>query len=179
MLKSVQFKIAQIKYKDDSIGRNIRIETEIFGDFKQINKRIKPGTTAIINKEIGKIKTDKKSFQTKLSIAVIEKDILFNDIGNITKTLKINTSSNKSQQFSINVPVKETRSIFGKIWGDRKANFETILEAEVSDLVKYTPDSGDGWLVMELINSGKKRHCRRILKLSQDILKIRESILLF
>ena len=173
MLKSVQFKIAQIKYKDDSIGRNIRIETEILGEITQTNKRIKPGTTAIINKEIGKIKTDKKSFQTKLSITVIEKDLLFNDIGNITKTFKINASSNKSQQFTTNVPVKETRSIFGKIWGDRKANFEIVLEVRVSDFIKYVPDLDDfqGFLKIKLEKSGLEESLPAYLKIKPEYVK--------
>jgi len=53
MLNSIQLKLSKIKYGGDSIGRDIRVEIEVLGKFLRVDKRIKAGTTAKINREIG------------------------------------------------------------------------------------------------------------------------------
>lgn len=62
--------------------------------------------------------------------------------------IKINTSIIKSQQFIYKVQIKETRSILGKIWGNRIANFEIVLEATILDVILYVSleQSKNGWI---------------------------------
>jgi len=168
MLKSVQLKISKIRYKGRSVGRNIRIETEILGDFSRIDKRIKPGTIVKINQEIGKFKTDQKSFRTRISVTITEKDLLFNDVGSVSKNVKINSAVTKPQQFTLKIPVRETRSIFGIFWGTRTAVFDVVLEAKVLDVIGYIPDEGDGWLKVELKNSGKEKSLPAHLKVKVE-----------
>ncbi|TSC92605.1 MAG: hypothetical protein CEN91_399 [Candidatus Berkelbacteria bacterium Licking1014_85] len=146
MLKSIQLKLSKIKYGGDSIGRDIRVEIEVLGKFLRVDKRIKAGTTAKINREIGRFETDRGLFQAGVFITVIEKDLLFNDVGKASGSVKINTTLAKPQQFVFEVQVREARSILGKFWGKKIANFEIILEAIVGDIERYIPDIEDGWL---------------------------------
>lgn len=81
MIKTVQLKLSKIKYGRDSIGRDIRLELEVLGKFLRIDKRIKAGTTVEINREVGRFETDRGLFQTEILITVIERDLLFNDVG--------------------------------------------------------------------------------------------------
>lgn len=150
MLKSIQLNILKIKYSGDSIGDDIRVEVEILGKFLRVDKRTKIGTTVEINREVGRFETDQKLFQSEVLITVIEKDLLFNDVGKISGGIEINTTIAESQKFSYKIEIKETRSVFGKIWGKKTAVFEIILEAKVSDAIICVPKTKDGWLKVEL-----------------------------
>ena len=150
MLKSIQLKLLKVKYSGDSVGRDIHVEIEVLGKFLRVDKRIEPSTTTEINREVGRFETDRGLFQAEVFITVIEKDFLFNDIGNTKNNIKISTVATKPQQFVFEVQVRESRSIFGKFWGKASAVFEITLEAETSEAIRYTPDEGDGWLKVKL-----------------------------
>src|SRR3989344_5315570 len=152
MIKSIELKLLKIKYNGDSIGDDIRVEIEISGQFLRVDKIIKTGATAEINKEISKFETDQKLFKTNARITVIEKDVLFNDVGSIDGNIEIDTSNTKPQRFIYKIQIKETRSILGKFWGKKIANFEIILEAGITDAMRYIPDEKDGWLIIRLEN---------------------------
>ena len=94
MLKSINLKFAKIKYSGDSIGRDIRVEIETLGKFLRIDKRIKAGETAEINREVGRFETDRGLFQADVLITVIERDLLFNDFGNMNGSVKLNSGAN-------------------------------------------------------------------------------------
>lgn len=155
MTKSIQLKLSKIKYSGDSIGDDIRVEIEILGQFSRVDKIIKAGTTAVIDKEIGKFETDQKIFKTDVKISVIEKDVLFNDVGSVDGNIEIDTSNTKPQRFIYKVQIKETRSILGKIWGKKAADFEITLEVNVTDAVRYIPNEndGNGWLRVKLVDN--------------------------
>jgi len=146
MLKKVELGLSQIKYKGKSIGDDIRIEVEILDKFIRIDKNIKAGTTVKLDKEIGSITTDQKSTTTNVKITIIEKDILFNNVGNIEKFIKVDVNSPKPQEFVYEIELKETHSIFGKLWGKSVAIFEVTIEARILDVIKYIPDENNGWL---------------------------------
>ncbi len=164
MLKSIQIKLNKVKYIGDSIGDDVRIEVEILGKFLQIDKEIKVGKTTTINQVIGDFETDQEIFRTGVLITIIEKDLLFNDVGSIGGSLKINTIIIEPQQFVFQAQVKETRSVLGKIWGKRNAYFEITLEVEVLNAIKYVPNEGDGWLKVILQNNGKTEALPAYLK---------------
>jgi len=147
VLKSIHLKLLKIKYGDDSVGRNIRVEVKVLDKFLRIDKRIKSGAMSEINYEVGRIETDQELFQAEVFITVIEKDFLFNDIGRIRDNIKINTAVTQPQQFVFEVQVKESRSIFGKFWGSKTAVFEVELEVEVNEIERYIPSTKDGWFV--------------------------------
>lgn len=146
MLKSVQLKLFKIKYSGGSIGDDIRVEVGVLGKFLRVDKRIKVGATAIINQEIGRFETDRGLFSADVFISIIDKDIFFNDVGNTKGSIKVNIATAKSQQFVFEIQIRETRSVLGKFWGKKTANFEITLKAEILDVIKYVPDEGDGWL---------------------------------
>jgi len=152
MFSSIQLKLSKIKYSSASIGRDMRVEIEVLGKFLRVDKRIKTGTTAEINREIGRFETNRRLFQAEVFITVIEEDSLFNDVGRTNGSVKINTTLAKPQQFVFKVQVREARSILGKFWGKAAAVFEITLEAEVSDAIKYVPDEDEmqGWLKVRL-----------------------------
>ncbi len=154
MLKSIRLKLLKIKYSGNSIGQDVRIEIEVLGKFLRIDKKIKAGTTIEINREVGEFATNQGLFQTEVLITVIEKDLLFNDIGSAKNSIKIDTTSIKSQQFVFEVQVKENRSILGKFLGKAITIFEITLEAEVSDAIRYVSDVEEGlakgWLKVRL-----------------------------
>ena len=154
MLKSIQLKLSKIKYSGDSIGDDIHVEIETLGGFLRIDRKIKTGTSAEISREVGRFETDRGSFQTTVFVTIIEKDLLFNDVGSANGRIKINTVAARPQKFIFEVQVRETRSILGKFWGTKTAIFEITIEAEVSDAVKYTPDiesgKAKGWLIVRL-----------------------------
>ena len=158
MLKSVQLKLLKIKYSGDSIGRDIRVELEVFGKFLRVDQRIKANTTVEMNREIGRFETNQESFQVDVLLTIIEKDLLFNDIGNIKDGVKVSMTVTKPQHFVFEVPVKENRSMLGKFWGTRTATFEITLKAEVSDPVRYIPDldASQGFLKVWLDNDESK-----------------------
>lgn len=146
MVKSIQLKLLKIKYSGDSIGDDIRVEIDIAGQFLRIDKKIKVGATVEINKEIGKFETDQKLFKADIKIVVIEKDALFNDVGNVFENIKIDTDTLKTQSFAYKVQIKETRSVLGKFWGKKIADFEITLEANIEDAVRYVSEGKNGWL---------------------------------
>ena len=123
--------------------------------FLRIDKIIKVSATKEINQEIGKFETDQKLFKSGIRITIIEKDLLFNDVGSIDSDIEIDTKITKSQQFIYKVEIKEIRSVLGKFWGNKIANFEVTLEAQVADAAQYIPneDGGKGWLKVKLADN--------------------------
>ena len=73
----------------------------------------------------------------------------------IDSDIEIDTKITKSQQFIYKVEIKEIRSVLGKFWGNKIANFEVTLEAQVADAVQYIPneDGGKGWLKVKLADN--------------------------
>lgn len=168
MLKFIQLKLSKIKYSGDSIGDDIRVEIEALGKFLRIDKRVKTGITAQVNQIIGSFETDQKIFKFNTQIAVIEKDLLFNDVGNGDIEVKIDTTNIEPQKFSCKVEIKETRSIFGKIWGNKKAVFEITLEAKVSDALMCVPMTKDGWFQVILEKNNKIVSLPSFLQIKPD-----------
>lgn len=168
MLKKIQFKFTKIKYTGKSIGNNIRVNIEILDRNLQIDKRIKVGNTADFMEEIGIFPTDQKSFATKIKITITEKDILFNDINNIEKIIKIDTENFKLQKFVYTVEVRENR--FWKIWGKSVAKFKVTIEALVLDVIKYIPDVDNGWLKVK-ITDGETVSLPAFLKVQSEYIE--------
>lgn len=81
MLKSIKLTLSKIKYNGDSVGDDICVEVEALGKFLRVDKRVKAGTEAQINQTVGIFETDQKIFKLNAMVVVIEKDLLFNDIG--------------------------------------------------------------------------------------------------
>lgn len=179
MPKNIQFKLISIKYSGDSIGDDIRIEIGALGKFLRVDKRVKAGTTAQINQAVAIFETDQNFFKFNTQIVVIEKDLLFNDIGRADLEIKIDTTINERQKFSQKVEIKETRSIFGKIWGDKIAIFELVLQAQVSDAIMCVPMTNDGWFQVVLEKNNKTVSLPSFLQIKPDsIIKNKERLII-
>lgn len=166
MTKSVQLKFLKIKYSGDSIGDDIRVEIKVLGRVFNIDKRIKAGAVAEINHEIGRFEIDQKLFSAEVSITVIEKDLLFNDIGSTKGRIKVDTNNVNLQHFVFKAQIKETRSVLGKIWGNKTADFEITLEAVATDVVWYVSNNeeGKGWLKVVIEDTNKEESLPAYIK---------------
>ncbi|OGZ89646.1 MAG: hypothetical protein A2444_04260 [Candidatus Staskawiczbacteria bacterium RIFOXYC2_FULL_37_19] len=170
MLKNIELKLVQIRYSGDSIGDDIRVEVEVLGKFLRVDKRVKVKTTVQVNQLVGIFETDQKIFKFNTQIVVIEKDLLFNDISNGSVSIKVNTEETSQQKFTCEIKIRETRAIFGKIWGNKTAVFEIILEAKVSDAFLYVllEKTKNGWLQARKQTNDEKIDLPAYLKLKLE-----------
>ena len=150
MFKKVQFNLTKIKYIGKSIGRNVCINIDILDKNLKIDKRIKVGDVVEFEKEIGSFSIDQKFFKTKVKIVVVEKDVLFNDMGSTESSINIDMKNFKQQKFDYMIELREKR--FLKNWGKSIAKFEITIEASAVEPIKYIPDIGDGWLKVKMEN---------------------------
>ncbi len=144
MTKHIQLKLLKIRYGGDSIGDDIRVEIDCLGHSLDLNKKIKRGGEVILGAPVGNFFTDQTSFSLPLSIRVIERDLIFNDIGSAEETFVVNTRSAALQSFTAITEVLEKRNYRSK----KKALFEIMFEAVMSDAIMYVKfqNGGDGWL---------------------------------
>lgn len=143
MVKTIQLNLVKIKYSGNSIGDDIQVEIEIIGKFLRLNQQIKLGATATINREIGRFGTDQKFFRANVFLTVVEQDLIFNDASSVFGSIKVDTESQTTQDFTFWVRVKERRSSSGKFWGKRVAIFEITLQASLSNMIAYLPDEDE------------------------------------
>jgi hypothetical protein len=165
MLKKIQFKLIKIKYAGKSIGNDIRIDIELLDKILRADKRMRARKTTEFNQTIGTFPSDQKIFSAKVKIAVSEKDILFNDVGKIEKTIKVDMDDIKPQNFTYNIELQENS--FGKTWGKSIAIFEVTIEALVINTIKYTPDIDNGWLKVKIVD-GDAVSLPAFLKIQSD-----------
>lgn len=133
MKKTVVIILNTVRYDGDSIGDDIRIEGEIFGKPFHVERRIRRGKIETFNIEIARFETDQSIISAPVTIRVIEKDLLFNDIGQVTQKMVIRTTITKSQQRIFYIEVRETKIVPGK----RKAMFDIACEARIIKSSKY------------------------------------------
>ena len=150
MTKLIQFTLAKIKYSGDSIGDDIRIEIECPNHSLDVNKEIKHGGEAVINTAIGNFITDQSLFSLPVSVKVIERDLIFNDVGSAQKEFKVDTQNTAPQFLTVPIEIKEARNHLTK----KKAFFEVIFEAKILEPVAYVTYEGGkgGWT---LVSSGE------------------------
>ena len=162
MERTIILTLKQITYNGRSIGDDIRIEVEAMSYSTAIERTIKSGSTIDINTEIGRRVTDKKSLTVPITIRVIEKDILFNDVGVSKKNVPINLSKNSTQHFICEVAVPESRGyVTGTI-----AHFKVTIEAQVfHGLIRYVEEEEGGWLRILPENKKKEIAIPKYLKL--------------
>jgi len=142
MKKLVTLKLVSMTYGGASIGDDIRIEIETLNAFVGFNKRIKQGTIALLNKDIEQSTYDQLSLEMSVKIKVIERDLVFNDLGSVAALLRIDLSGASVQKSTHRVTVKESRGYTSSY----TAQFDVILEVVVTDALQYVEDTGRGWI---------------------------------
>ena len=144
MTKLIRLQVTKIKYTGDSVGDDIRIEVECLDKFVGLNKRLKRGSDVALNAEIGQFFADGASFTLPVNIKIIERDLVFNDVGAVQENLKVNLSDGSPQFNAYKIEVRERRGFLSR----EQAVFEITVEAAVSDATLYvTDESGEGWIV--------------------------------
>ena len=125
MLKKIILKLRSIKYAGDSIGDDIHLEIEISGKSFTVDQNIEPGTTFEFNREIIEL-SDNGILEIPIRIKIVEQDILFDDIGETSGALHIDTA-NLPQTFNFEIKVQERGTNFRKA----TAVFIITLEARI------------------------------------------------
>lgn len=145
MLKQINLKITKIKYDGNSIGDDIHLEVQCLDRFKWLDKKIKNGTGVEVDFELGSFTADHTPYFLPFSIVIVEKDLIFNDVGRTEAKIKVDLKNDSIQISTHNVVVKERRGIN---IGQREASYSITVEASVMPIIKYIPKTKDGWLVV-------------------------------
>jgi len=165
MAKNIQIKLLKIKYDGDSVGDDIRIEIEHPGGLWSFDKKIKNKSDINIEKIIYQFVATSNTDSIPLDIKVVEKDLVFNDVGNIKIDLGVDLNNSKPQISTHEVVVKESR---GMTPGSKKAIFSLILEVLVSENIRYIPLTDDGWFLCRREGFKSKIDLPSFLKLHFD-----------
>jgi|GEM_PF-3428919 len=172
MLKTVVLKLINIKYSGDSIGNDIRVEISAPDKFFAVDKKIKKGESAACNEIIRKFSVSENVFNPEIKIIVIEKDLIFNDVGDITAKLKINLESSERQTSEYRVEVYESRGPLGR--GKKCGIFDITLEAVVSKQSAENPERKIGKVALykdiEDTDFVSMRSAAEIIKLPDNII---------
>jgi len=144
MAKNIQIKLSKIEYTGDSIGDDIRVEIEHPGGPWFFDKKIKNKSNINVEKIIYQFAAVSNMESIPLNIKVVEKDLVFNDVGSIKIDLAIDLNNTKPQISTHEITVKELR---GMTPGSKKAIFDLTLEVLVSENIYYLPLTDDGWFV--------------------------------
>lgn len=168
MSRTVQLKFSKIKYTGDSIGDDIRIEINCLGSVLNLDNKIKNKTEVKFDETIGQFVTNDSTFSLPISMKIIEKDLVFNDVGSKEITLKVNTNDFSLQSSTHEIPVKELR---GFSVGHKTAIFAVTLGVVVSENIRYTPITDDGWFVCSKENIKDKISIPVYLKVHFDKIK--------
>lgn len=161
MIKTANLILKTITYTGDSIGENIGIEVEVANNLISMNRRIRNGSSIQCDKNITEFVTDGNSLTVPLTIRIIEKDLLFNDVGSTKENIKINFNAKKTQHIAYQVDVSES-------WGfpiHRTASFHVVFEVlVVRGIMRYVSEIEKGWLGAKKVSDGGKIDLPSFLK---------------
>ncbi|MGK5091667.1 hypothetical protein WDW89_06570, partial [Deltaproteobacteria bacterium TL4] len=121
-------------------------EMEVPNHFLGINKKLSPGKSIALNKEIGQFLTSQPSFSLSVQIRVIERDPVFNDVGSLQTTIQVNLNTSSPQRSTHQVQVEEFRGLLGK----NVAVFHVMLEVLVTQATRYVSETKKGWLRVQM-----------------------------
>lgn len=128
MTATVIVRIKSVQYSGESVGRDIRIDLLMpDGKSARVERTIKPGTTAVLNREVARFETMEDPFPLGLQTKVTEKDLVFNDTGETRETFSIHTGSDDVTERSCIIQVSERRISLRKV----VAVFTIVFEIEV------------------------------------------------
>lgn len=100
-------KFKSISYLGDSVGNDINIEIKIRDQIFTFNPPIKLNSTLGLNSEIFHFDFVSDKFEENVRIKITEKDILFDDVGEINQKIIVDLSKNELQESVFVIKVKE------------------------------------------------------------------------
>lgn len=152
MQKTALIKLASIQYDGESIGDDIRIEVQTEDNLIFVEKKIPKGSVIQLNKKIAELTTTNSLITLPITMRVIEKDVLFNDVGSAKGMLKIVFNDSTPQKFLYQIKVKESKGFITR----RRAVFILALEAEsIFGTLRYVGKTKDAWLVGKREDTGE------------------------
>ena len=146
MIKYVYFKLSSIRYSWESIGDDITIEVEALGQFTSFNKEIQNWETRKLNDEIGVFNAYQSSFTLPITLKIIERDLVFNDVGSANFEIKVDLENKDPQKSTHSITVIESRWKFKK----PRAYFDIELEAKVIDVIRYMEETDEWWIKVKI-----------------------------
>jgi hypothetical protein len=139
--KLVTLHLLDLTYEGQSIGSNLTVEAELSGQFVSVNKKVAVGQTVNLNCEIGQFQTAGNEFLVAGTVRVMERDPVFNDLGQTKVNFRFPIAGNQTQDFELLIPVVET----GRPGSEREAVFLVRLRGAAVTATRYIPRSKDGW----------------------------------
>lgn len=152
MTNIVILRLANLKYSGRSIGNSIRIEIETPQTFFAVNKKISKGQEFCLNQDIIQFSTDENSFFLPIQIRIIERDPIFNDIGTLETTLKLDLSKSPMDRSVFKIEVVELKNAFQK----NSAIFELSIDTVAAPTTRYISHHKNGWLMVKNEEDGSK-----------------------
>jgi hypothetical protein len=152
MIKDVFLTLKSITYKGKSIGDDIRIEIEAIGETFENNYTIKRGQKRLLQEEIGVFRVDQQSFTLPVTLRIIERDTVLNDVGEKRTKLRVDLNDNTTQSKTITVSVKESRWSYVK----PEAVFDLVFEIQVMESMRFVEETDTGWLLVKMMNNDKE-----------------------
>jgi hypothetical protein len=143
MIKHIELRIKSIVYAGDSIGDDIRIEVGCLDKFIVLNKRLKNGDTWKVDAPIGIFFRDTSTATFPVTLSIIDRDLVFNDVGSTDEKIKVDLTVNTTQQYSYKIEVRERRNYLSR----QTAIFNVTIESTVSDALHSVLGEKDGWIV--------------------------------
>ncbi|MBI3256018.1 MAG: hypothetical protein HYZ63_03550 [Candidatus Andersenbacteria bacterium] len=121
----IGLKLKSITYSGKSIGRNIRLEIEALGKSLQIKRNIERGSSVKVDEVIAVSETHQLPFASSVKVKIVEEDLLFDDMSEITIPIQISDVKSVPKTFEQTVSVTERKRVFWK----SKAVFTIVIEA--------------------------------------------------
>ncbi len=143
-MKTIQLKVTKIKYRGDSVGDDVVIQVNCLDSNLDLKKKIKNKSEVKIDAVVGQFVTDQALFSLPVNIKIIEKDLVFNDIGGKEVELEVDLKTSTSQFSTYDILVKEKRGLSS---GGRIGTFEVTFEVLVLENIFYIPITKDGWFI--------------------------------
>lgn len=163
MKKAFAVTLKNIEYLGDSVGNDIFLEVEVGAHFLKYNQKIQHGAKTDINQEVGYFEIEENNVPVLIRVKITEKDILFDDSGNVKGLLKIDLLLSLPQSQTFEIKVSENRGVLSK----RVAIFKVVLEAAVA--IRYAEDvDRQGWLKVKSDDSGDEFSIPTCLKIRLD-----------
>jgi len=146
MTKAIILTLESVKYSGDSIGDDIRIEIEALGEYISLNKTIKNNTTRELNEKICTFRGIQASFIFPLTVRIIERDLIFNDVGIEQFKIRVDLSNFGSQKIVQIIKVVESRWPFRK----PEAFFDVTFNIQVVDIFRYVRETDQGFVKVRM-----------------------------
>jgi|CXWL01.1.fsa_nt_gi hypothetical protein len=151
-MRKAILQLTGIEYSGESIGDDIRIEIEALGTLLAFNKQLTSKESIILDKEIGQAFIDQSTLNISVGMRIIERDLVFNDVGSKNISIRINPKGNQYEKSKHLVKVRESRGTSNT----KEAHFYVGLELIVIESDHYIKETDQGWVIVVLDESSKK-----------------------